>query len=303
MKVIQINPNITAFYYGADSVGNQNPSSGSENDWVYGACISLGVASYAIHNGDSCLVFDTLCSPEQAGEIKIYLEQLGMVKFSVVNSHWHLHHIGGNALYKGCNIIGTRKTRRELVEQKDLIEAGISSWGPPAIEAVYPPDIVFDSELSVFLGDLEVCLKAVNIHSADSLCAYIPRYKVLLAGDMVEDTIPYITNPEALDTHLRNYALLKEMDIAAILPNHCRLAPLEKGGYSKEIIASSAYYLGELLRLLEADPDAEPLELRSFMAEYLDRGVVAYWPPYERVHRNNAEKLRAYLKSGKEADA
>lgn len=297
MKVTQINSNISAFYYGADS-SPENPGVGSEDDWVYGACHSLGVASYAIHSGDSCIVFDTLCSPEQAGEIKSHLQTaLGITKFTVVNSHWHLHHIGGNELYKGCNIIGTRKTRVELVEQKALIEAGTSSWGPPAIAAVRPPDIVFDSELSVFLDDLEVRLLAVNIHSEDSLCAFLPASGALLASDMVEDTVPFITDPQTIPAHVKNYGRLRELNIKTILPNHCRLRALENGGYPPEIIESSAYYLDSLYKLLTVDPDAEVPDVKTFMAKYLAGGLITYWPPYERVHNGNVRKLRDYFKS------
>ena len=297
MKVIQINSSIIAFYYGGESAPANSPA-GSEDDWVYGACHSLGVAAYAVYSGNSCVVFDTLCSPEQAGGIKTHLQtELGISKFTVVNSHWHLHHIGGNALYEDCNIIGTRKTRAELIEQKALIEAGTSSWGPPPIETVRPPDIVFDSELSVFLGDLELRLLAVNIHSADSLCAFLPASGALLAGDMVEDTVPFITDPAAIPEHVKNYDRLRELDIKTILPNHCRLRALENGGYPREIIGCSAYYLDSLHKLLAADPAAAVPDVKSLMAEYFDSGLISYWPPYERVHKNNVRKLRAYFKN------
>ena len=297
MKVIKINSNIIAFYYGAESAP-EGSLAGSEDDWVYGACHSLGVASYAICSGKACIVFDTLCSPEQAAEIKNHLRAaVGIEKFTVVNSHWHLHHIGGNELYKDCNIIGTRKTRAELIEQKALIEAGASSWGPPPIETVRPPDIVFDTELSVFLDDLEVRLLAVDIHSADSLCAFVPAHKALLAADMVEDTVPFITDPAAIPVHVKNYARLRELGLKTLLPNHCRLRALESGGYPPEIIEASAHYLDSLYKLLAANPDAEVPEVKQFMGKYLDSGLLAYWPPYERVHTTNARKLRDYFKS------
>ncbi len=298
MTVIQINPALIAFYYGAESA-SPDSRAGSENDWVYGACHSLGVAVYAVYSGKSCIVFDTLCSTQQAEEVRRHLQtELGIEKFTVINSHWHLHHIGGNELYKGSNIIGTRKTRQELVAQKSLIEAGESSWGPPKIDLVRPPDIVFDSEMSVFLDDLEVRLQAINIHSEDSLCAFLPAFGALLAGDMVEDTIPFITDPDAIPAHVKSYDHLREMDIRMVLPNHCRLQALESGGYQRGIIESSAFYLDSLYKLLEADPEAEVPDVRQFMGEYLAGGVISYWPPYERVHNTNVCKLRAYFKNG-----
>ena len=51
----------------------------------------------------------------------------------------------------------------DLLEQKEKIETGTSSWGPPAIEHLLAPNIIFDNELSLFLDDLEVRLYRVNI--------------------------------------------------------------------------------------------------------------------------------------------
>ena len=138
---------------------------------------------------------------------------------------------------------------------------------------------------------------AINIHSADSLCAFLPAYGALLAGDMVEDTVPFITDPAAIPAHVKNYGRLRDLDIKTILPNHCRLRALENGGYPPEIIGSSAYYLDSLHKLLAADPAAAAPDVKSFMAEYLDSGLISYWPPYERVHENNVRKLRTYFKT------
>ena len=296
MQIIEINSNIIAFYFGAEAEPECHyADSPVENDWVVGACHSLGVASYVVHNGDSCLVFDTLCSPEQANIIKTYMENLGIRKFTVVLSHWHLHHVGGNALYKGYNIIATRKTRDTLQQLKPEIEAGTSSWGPPAINNLCLPDIVFDDNLSVFIHDLEVQLHSFNIHSSDSLCAYIPQFKALLAADMVEDTIPFISDPKHVGEHIQNYAKLLELDIRTILPNHCRLEALKKGGYSKSLIESSCFYLSKLCGTIKANPSAKVLDLKTFMSEYLNAGQITFWPPYERIHENNVQKMRHAL--------
>ena len=300
MRIIRINPQVTAFYYGADAElpGSNYSGANSEEDWVYGACFSLGVACYAICNGNSAIVFDTLCSPEQAAEIKSHLEsEFGIAKFTVVASHWHLHHIGGNELYKAFNIVGTRKTRDCLIRQKREIESGTSSWGPPPIETVRAPDIVFDQDLSIFLDDLEVRLYAFNIHSDDCLCAYIPAYKILLAGDMVEDSIPFISDPDSVAEHVKNYDLLRGLDIERILPNHCCLASLAKGGYSTRLIESSAFYLNALQKTLSQNSNAAIPDINTLMRAFLAEGVITYWPPYERVHKNNIEKLKKFYQS------
>lgn len=297
MQIYNINPNLTAFYFGGDTASdNPNLLAQVDDNWEIGACDSLGVSSYVIHNGAEAIVYDTLCSPRQADEIKSYLEKtLSVSKFTVVLSHWHLDHVGGNELYHQSNIVACRKTREYLALHKAAIEAG-TLWGEPAINPLRLPDIVFDHNLSIYLGDLEVVLYNYHIHSDDSVCAYIPKYKILLPGDMLEDTAPFVTNPEAIPVHLENYDLLRAMDIDRIVPNHGRSQIIKNGGYPKELIESASYYLSALYARLSKDQGATVPELREFMGEYLDKGLIHYWKPYETVHKNNIERVRDFLK-------
>lgn len=297
MQIYNINPNLICFYFGGDTEpNNPNLHIAVEDNWVIGACDGLGVASYAIHNEGAAIIYDTLCSPEQAQQVKIYLEkELAINKFTAVLSHWHLDHIGGNELYKASNIVATRKTRMYMQQHKPDIELG-KLWGLPAIEKVRLPDVVFDHDISLFLGELEVQLFNFDVHTDDSLCAYIPKYKLLLAGDMLEDTAPFITNPEAIPHHLKNYNALRQLNIERIFPNHGRSQIIKNGGYPKELIESVTYYLGTLYNLLEKDPQAQVPELKNFMNKYLDKNLIVYWHPYELVHENNIKRVRSFFK-------
>lgn len=303
MNIYEINPNITAFYFGGDTdPNNPNLKVTVEDNWVIGSCEGLGVASYAIHNGDSALIYDTLCSPEQASKIREHMTQkLGIRKFTVVLSHWHLDHVGGNDLYKDCTIIGTRKTRDYMLLHKHEIESG-TLWGKPAIKPLLEPDITFDTSLSVFLNGLEIVLHNLHIHTDDGLCAYIPKYKTLLPGDMLEDSATFLTNPEDLPIHVRNFDLLRKLDIEKILPNHGRSFVIKEGGYAKELIDCVAYYLDTLYSTLEKDSDAEIPKLQLFLKQYFDKGLIHYWHPYEAVHIKNIAGVRAFFKGSWKAD-
>ena len=289
MKIVNIHPNITAFYFGADSPAPESQS--GEIDWVNDACLNLGVASYAIHKDGECIVVDTLCSLEQAEKVKsILFEQFNITRLAVVLSHWHLHHIGGNEAYKNHALISTRGTREYLAKLKPEIESGTSSWGPPPIPEVFLPNIVFDDTLKIYVSDMEVELRRLNIHSDDSLYLYIPSLKTLFAGDMVEDTIPFISDPDSIKEHIENYKELSDLDVEKVLPNHCRLDALLNGGYSKEIIDSTCFYLSALRKLVMAGNSHFP-GVEELMSGYIKSHVITYWPPYEKVHLSNIDKL------------
>ncbi len=300
MQIYQINSNLMAFYFKGDTEPDnptlKNPP--AEENWEI-TCDRLGVAGYVVYSGRSAIVYDTLCSPAQADEIKSYLEKdLGVAKFTVVLSHWHLDHVGGNALYAQSNIVASRKTRLSLAQHKAAIEAA-ALWGQPPVNPLRLPDIVFDDAMTIYLDDLEAQLLNFNIHSEDGVAVYLPAYKILLAGDMLEDTVSFVTNPEDSAVHIENYKRMREMDITRILPNHGRSAVIREGGYSKELIDSTIYYLTALREELRRDNDCVVADLKTVMAPYLDKGVVHYWEPYEDVHRDNVERVRAFIKSGR----
>lgn len=298
MHIYTLNSNLLAFYFGGDAedVTSELPLQ-EKNTWAYNCCETLGRAVYVLHKRNAAIIYDTMCSPKQAEVIKSFLEtKLGITKFTVVTSHWHLGHVGGNELYKASNIIACRKTRETLLRHKSAIEAG-TLWGKPAINPLHLPDIVFDQTLSIFLDDLEVVLYNFNIHSEDSVCLYLPGYKLLLAGDMLEDTIPFIAAPQDIPVHLDNYERLRALDIDKILPSHGRSATIRNGGYPKEFIDSITYYLSELYAQLEKDPDSPVAELSTFMSVYLNKRLIGLWPPYEEAHLNNISKLREFFTS------
>ena len=300
MRTFSLNPNVTAFYFGGDCEPEKAIlADPNDYNWTFGCCESLGLIVHAIHNRDSAIVYDTMCTVAQAREVRDYLEKhLNIRKITVVLSHWHLGHVGGNALYRDCNIVASRKAREELLRHKAGIESG-EFWGNPAINPLQVPDIVFEDALSIFLGDLEVQLYNCNIHSEDSVFIYLPQYKMLLPGDMLEDTAPFIAEPADIPAHLENYTRLRAFEIDKIAPCHGRSSFFQQGGYSRELIDAVTYYLSTLYEQLGADPEAEVADLRLFMADYLERGIIAYWAPYDLVHSNNINKMRNFFRGNK----
>ena len=62
----------------------------------------------------------------------------GIKRFTVVNSHFHLDHVGGNETYRDDIIVASKGTLQTLLERKEAIEAG-KFWGPPAVAPLVLP--------------------------------------------------------------------------------------------------------------------------------------------------------------------
>ena len=281
LRILRPAEGILAFYDGR--VDGYRFAEGQ--NWVDDGALSLGIASYALVQGDEALVYDTHISVEHALFVRATLEALGVRKFTVVLSHWHLDHVAGTAAFADCEIIANRRTVAHLESRKPAIEDGTLE-GLPAIDPMILPTNVFDDRLSLKVGNRAVELIELNIHSDDATVLWLPKERILLAGDTLEDTITYVGEPENFGRHLEDLGKLAALDPAFILPNHGDPDIIAGGGYAKTLIAATEDYIRALQRAAR-EPAMRELTLKEFVAPQIEAGWIRYFAPYEDVHRNN----------------
>ena len=291
IRVFEINDHLTAFY-----AGRPLPAQHPEGTWNwadYGA-LDVGVATYAIHSGDRALVYDAFTSVELAGWVRDYLTKAGIKHFTLVNSHWHLDHTGGNAVYADCDRIATEGTIRQLNANRAAIESG-SLWGPPAITPLVVPNIGITSETSFHVGDTKVELRPVKIHSDDGLVVYLPDDRFLLAGDTLEDTVTFIAEPEHVVDHYKNMQKMKQWEIDRIFPNHGNPDVISAGGYRTTLIDATLSYLRKVI-LRSHDPDYASGTLEDYVGASVKKGWVSIWWAYRQPHQDNLKQVATALK-------
>ncbi len=282
MRVFPINDHLLAFYDGRPAESSVTPGN---HNWADFGAMNVGVATYVIHRGDKALVYDAFPSPEQAKWVRDYMVRAGIRHFTLVNSHWHLDHIGGNAVYADVDRIATEKTRQILTAKRAAIEAG-TEWGPPAITPLVIPNIGITADTSYFVGDIEVALRPVNIHSEDGLVLYLPADRLLLAGDTLEDTVTYIIEPEQIPAQYKTLQALKGWNIDRILPNHGNPDVIAGGGYRTTLIDATQDYLRRMVeRAHDSDYLKQPLE--DYVHDSVQRGWVSVWWAYHEAHQTN----------------
>jgi glyoxylase-like metal-dependent hydrolase (beta-lactamase superfamily II) len=180
---------------------------------------------------EGLIVFDTGRHVEHTRKI---LDLAGSEKIAaVINSHWHLDHIGGNALirkerpdvrvYASGALAEARKGflanyRKQLVEmgadkfkaEIDLIDAG-ESLAPDVVIAKPGPMTIAGRELQVGLETFAV--------TAGDVWVFDPRSGVLIAGDLVTLPAPFLDTAcparwkEALDR-------IAKMNFELLIPGH-----------------------------------------------------------------------------------
>jgi cyclase len=143
---------------------------------------------------------------------------------------------------------------------------------------------MFDDRLELRVGEIALELRRINIHSIDGCVVYLPRDKLLLAADTLEDPLTYIIEPENLAEHVRQLREMQGWDIARILPDHGNPNTIRKGGYDKTLIDATADYVTKMLT-------------RAHDADYLEGS----WSTISATRRRRAGSTSSSLTRGARA--
>ena len=178
--------------------GSRDTASPPEPNWVDEGAISLGIASYAVLDGDEALVYDTHVSVEHGRAIREALEAEGARGSPSCSATGTSTTSPAPRPSPTARCSPTARTAALLAEHREAIEAGTLE-GPPAISPlVLPtgPSPSRDGARGRRHRRLE--LIQVDIHSDDAVVVWDPEARLLLAGDTVEDTVTYVDEPRGL---------------------------------------------------------------------------------------------------------
>jgi glyoxylase-like metal-dependent hydrolase (beta-lactamase superfamily II) len=287
LRVLHPAEGVLAFYDGRVPGYHFEPAP----NWVDEGAISLGIASYAILDGDEALVYDTHVSIPHGHAIREAVEAAGARRITVLLSHWHLDHVAGSEAFADCEILASERTGELLFDNREQIETGALE-GPPAIAPLLLPTHTIEDRMELAIGGRTLELIPVEIHSDDAVVVWEPATATLLAGDTVEDTVTYVDEPQGFPAHLRNLTRLLGLEPARVLPNHGDPELIGGGGYGPGLLRVTQDYIRFLQRCRD-EPDLRDLPLREVLSDALAAGAVHYFEPYEAVHRRNVKRVLA----------
>lgn len=278
LRILEPYPGVFAYYDGRIE-GKRLHSQGP--NWLDDGAYALGIASYAVADGDEALVYDTHISLDHAQAIRAHLEGLGFTAIRVVLSHWHDDHIAGNGVFADCKIIALRRTAELLAANREKIESA-----DPPIAPLVMPNQLFEGRLDLTVGARRVELHHFDIHSADGNILWLPDIRILFAGDTLEDTITYVSEAEHIAAHIGELKRMGSWPIHRILPNHGAPDRIAAGGYEMSLIAANKRYLERLAKASSEE------RLTDFIADDIASGAVTYFEPYEAVHQENIAAVK-----------
>lgn len=188
-----------------------------------GLCISN---AGLIVGEDEALVIDTLFTPTMNREFQTQIQRVTSKPLRhLINTHHHVDHTLGNALFPEACIISHQKARQEM-QRVGVPMQPLRALAPhfaAEIENVplRLPDIAFDGSIEFHLGDHRIELLHFGTgHTLGDVLVHLPAERVLFAGDVAF----YNVTPVAFEGHIGKWIRVADrvasIDVDAIVPGH-----------------------------------------------------------------------------------
>ncbi|MBO1074609.1 MBL fold metallo-hydrolase [Roseomonas marmotae] len=193
---------------------------------LYGYTAEGDPNSGIVVGDDSVLVLDAQATPDMARDVIGRIRQVTDKPVRhVVLSHYHAVRVLGASAYEGAQIIASDVTRDMIVErgQQDM-DSEIGRFprlfrGKESIPGLTWPHITFHRKMTLWMGQREVQIIHIGrSHTAGDTVVWLPKEKVLFAGDTVE----FGATPYCGDAHFADWPATLEA-IRALKPE--RLVP------------------------------------------------------------------------------
>jgi len=135
------------------------------------------------------LVIDTFEDPAPARDLLAEIKKTTNLPIRfVVNTHYHLDHTGGNAVFAqaGAVIIGQRNLRGwERTENLKFFGANPKPEQKAMVESLTLPDETYTDAIDIYLGTRQIQVRYMLGHTGGDSVVIVPDADVVFGGDLV----------------------------------------------------------------------------------------------------------------------
>lgn len=282
---------------------------------VWAAIVARGTGAWGnagiVALGDKTLVFDTFLTPAAARDLRAAAESLtGQPVSYVINSHYHMDHIHGNAVFSDAAIIATEQTREriatraaELIAQARAhpeypasFDAQIARAATPELRAdlavtqaeyralhaalpeltLRPPDITFERRLA-----LHGTVRAAEVlsygggHTSSDAFLLLPVERIAFLGDLLGVRM----HPSFGQANLEQWDAILEMiealDIQTVVPGHGPVGTLADVATLRQYLSDMEILVSEAIVRGESAEEIAELTPPARYADWGARGIHA----------------------------
>lgn len=240
------------------------------------------------------LLVDTPMLPRDARDWREKLFDLDVDEiYAIVNTDYHPEHFIGNAFFMPTRIWGHEQSAKPISKYKTSTLEQLSATyreGDPVLAdeiaqiEIYEPELEVGDRATLYLGGDQIQVLYLEGHTPASLGVYLPKDKILFAGDnVVNNEHPTLADANSL-AWIETLERIREMDAEVIVPGSG-----EPTG--KEAVARLEEYIREM-----RDRVAELYQNGASRRECVEKvGMLDFYPVPEdhvsRVKRRRRESI------------
>lgn len=259
----------------------------TDDIYVFTSDLYAQVTAGVILTEEGAILVDTLAYPEEARQIKRFIEErLNTNVRYVVNTHFHADHTTGTSFFPGARVIAHQLCRKLLDERGRMSLEELHASSPEMREVTLVlPDLVFDKQMTLYLGGKTLQFWAAPGHSPDSIVCYVKEDQVLFAADTLMP-IPYFVDGD-YDDFLETLHFLKPMAFEHIIQGHGEVI---LRGEVHDKIQSDINYLVKLRDMVDKQLEGGK-SLDAITIEKCGKSRILLNGAVEQLHRQNVNWL------------
>lgn len=243
-------------------------------DGVYAFTAQGDPNTGVIVGDDGVMVIDTQATPVMARQVlqRIRTVTAKPVKY-VVLSHYHAVRVLGASAYRAEHVVASQPTL-ELIHERGAQDFKSEAERFPrlfqsiaSIPGLTWPTLVFDHALTVWMGRREVRIMHLGRgHTKGDTVVWLPREKILFAGDLVEMGATPYCGDAYLAAWPGTLARLKALQPRKLVPG--RGAALRSATMSRAAIDGTAGFVRAMMRQVRRGVAGEQDLKQAYQATY-----------------------------------
>lgn len=269
----------------------------TEDVFVFISSLYAEVSAVVVTTPDGAVVIDTLPFPEETSQVREFaLRRCPRGIRYVINTHHHADHVYGSYLFPEAELIAHRQCRDILLKvgEESLAQAKAQTAMLAPVE-LRIPQLVFEVDLLLRLGEKTIHLIYAPGHSPDGVMVHLREDKVLVASDILTP-VPLIVrgSPDEMIESLRE---IKALSLENVIQGH---GGVLLRGEIDETVDSSITYIETVRKEVQAivDQGLPRSELASIDIEECGKSRIPLGGLVQRLHLANLDFLYAQMTSG-----
>lgn len=262
----------------------------TEDVYVFISSLYAEVTATVITTPDGAVVVDTMPFPQESQQVREFaLRRCPRGIRYVVLTHHHADHVYGSYLFPEAELIAHRLCRDILLKvgEESLVKAKAQTPALASVE-LRIPQLVFDIDLLLRLGEKTIHLMHAPGHVPDGVMVHIREDKVLVASDVMTP-VPLAVRGD-MDELIKSMKSIKSLSLENVIQGH---GGVLLRGEIDETVDSNIAYLRTIEKKVRAivDKGQPRSELSSITLESLGKSRIPLGGLVQRLHVANLEYL------------